>query len=109
MSDIDFNMHNMPMLLSRNKSDDYQKRVIKSSTILLSFLKDNNLINIDPFNEQGYLKLDLVVKQSNLTDIGNALFVKIIPNWFKYIDKGGNAENITKLEKGLMELQKTVS
>lgn len=37
MSEIDFTLHNIPMLLTRNKSKQWQEDIIKSSTSLLLF------------------------------------------------------------------------
>ena len=55
------------MLHSRNKSKEYQERIVLKLTVLLGFLKDNGLIFIDPFNADGSLNLDFVLKKMMLS------------------------------------------
>jgi hypothetical protein len=102
---MDYLKFDYGFLKSANKSKDYQERLENESTILMKFLKDNSLILIEPFNENGEVKKDLKVRQSNLTEEGKILFQKDIPGWFKYLDRGGKAENISRLEKGLKKIR----
>ncbi|MGV7959559.1 hypothetical protein ACSLVK_14910 [Photorhabdus tasmaniensis] len=111
MTDIDFDLHNIPMLLGANKSKDYQEQIISISNALMCFLKDNNLlINIEPFAENGEVKKDLILRMSNVTPEGLELFKKVIPGWFSYLDKSTKPEkyqNISRLEKGLAKLRES--
>ena len=54
MSKIDFTLHNIPLLLTRNKSKQWQEDIIQSSTALLNFLKNNEVIFVsEPFDDEG--------------------------------------------------------
>lgn len=109
MSEIDFTLHNIPMLLTRNKSKQWQEDIIKSSTVLLGFLKNNELlIGVDPFDEQGELKTDTVIKMSNVTKDGLELFKTTVDGWYNYLAKStvpNKYENISRLEKGLAKIR----
>lgn len=104
---MDILRFNYSTLLKRSKSKSYQLQVMELTKVLMTFLKDNNLINMDPFKEDGSIKEDLVIRKSNLSDIGNELFKIYYPKWSNYIDRGGNIENVKILENGLRALQKT--
>ncbi|AVI87436.1 hypothetical protein BTW15_28360 [Pseudomonas syringae pv. tomato] len=108
MNDIDFTLCSVPMLYSRNKNKDYQERVINELTVLLAFMKANNLFERDPFNSDGSLNKEFILKKSETTADGVEMFKKVIPGWFSYLDKGGNIDNITRLEKGLEKIRKSV-
>jgi hypothetical protein len=43
--------------------------------------------------------------KSNLTDEGFELFKNAVQGWLKFVDRGGNIENISRLEKGLAHLR----
>ncbi|WP_205965253.1 hypothetical protein [Paraburkholderia flava] len=106
MTMVDLSLHNIPVLLSANKSDAYRDQIIRISTSLLNFLKENDLlVNADPFDEGGKIKEDFVLRMSNVTPDGLELFKKIIPGWSAYIDKGGEIENVSRLEKGLKKIR----
>ena len=106
MSDIDFTLKSLPMLLTRNSSQDWKEMILTRTSVLMNFLKNNELlISVEPFDEKGQLKQDLIVKKSNVTDEGLELFKKTIPNWEKYLDKNGTVENISILEKGLAKIR----
>jgi len=104
---MDILKFNYSTLLKRSKSRSYQLQVKELTKVLMTFLKDNSLINMDPFKEDGSIKEDLVIRKSNLTDIGNELFKIYYPKCSNYIDRGGNIENVKILENGLRALQKT--
>jgi hypothetical protein len=55
----------------------------------MTFLKENNLITLEPFKDDGEVKDDLVLYSSDLTDLGNLLFKEYYPKWSAYIDRGG--------------------
>lgn len=99
-------MFNLPALLGANLSKDYQDRTLLVAKILTNFLSQNNLlINIQPYDINGDIKKDLVIKLSNLTPDGVELFRKPVNNWFKAHDRGTPIEKITILEKGLAKIR----
>jgi hypothetical protein len=104
MSDLDFTLCNVPIMVSRNKSKEYEHQVIARYTILMGFMKRHSLILKEPFDEAGNLKKDLIVKKSDVTENGLELFKKAVPAWHVYVDKGGNVENVSKLEKALEKM-----
>lgn len=60
---------------------------------LLNFLYRNDLlVDIHPFNDDGSIKEELVIKKSNVTDEGLQLFIKPVNNWFNALDKGTSPE-----------------
>ncbi|WP_249228562.1 DNA polymerase III [Veillonella sp. oral taxon 158] len=72
------------------------------SIALMTFLKNNNLlVDIDPFNEDGSIKEDLIIRKSNVTNEGFQLFVKPVNNWWNALDRGTPPEKVTILENGL--------
>jgi len=106
MNKVDLSLHNIPVLLSANKSDAYREQIIRLSTALLAFLKSHDLLTgVEPFDEGGAIKEDFVLRMSNVTDDGLELFKKVVPGWSAYIDKGGDIENVSRLEKGLQKIR----
>lgn len=109
MSEIDFTLHNIPMLLTRNKSKQWQEDIIKSSTSLLLFFEENKLlIGISPFNEKRELKTDTVIKISNVTKDGLELFKTTVDGWYNYLARStapNKYENVSRLEKGLAKIR----
>lgn len=106
MAVTDFELHNVSILLTLNKSVEYRGQVMAISDVLVKFLMGNDLlVNIDPYNEGGGIREDLVIKVSNVTPEGFELFKKVIPGWMQFIDKGGKIGNISRLEKGLAALR----
>ncbi|WP_252863257.1 hypothetical protein [Paenibacillus riograndensis] len=75
------------------------------TTVLMNFLVEQKLIVIKPFHENGSLKDDLVLRSSDLTDLGNEFFKEVFPKWSAYIDRGGEIQKTTMLLKGLNKLQ----
>ncbi|WP_085677354.1 MULTISPECIES: hypothetical protein [unclassified Pseudomonas] len=104
MSDLNFTLCSIPMLLSRNKSADYQRQIIERYTVLMGFLWSRELIRLDPFDESGGLKLDLIIKKSDATSACLELFKKAIPAWHNFVDKGGEVENVSRLEIALTKI-----
>lgn len=109
MSDIDLNLHNIPMLLTRNKSKEWKESIIRSSTSLLIFMEKNELlVNIKPFDKDGNLNLDTVLKLSNVTEEGLEFYKKVVIGWQNYLTKSNapdKYENISRLEKGLAKIR----
>lgn len=68
--------------ISGSKDIEYQEAIKKMSLSLMKFLIENDLlVDINPFNQDGSVKKDLIIKKSNLTDEGFQLFVKPVNNW----------------------------
>ena len=90
--------------LSGSKDIDYQEAIKKMS--LMKFLIENDLlVDINPFNQDGSVKKDLIIKKSNLTDEGFQLFVKPVNNWWNALDWGTPPEKVTILENGLKKIR----
>ena len=94
--------------ISGSKDVDYQEAIKKMSLSLMKFLMENDLlVNINPFNQDGSVKKDLIIKKSNLTDEGFQLFVKPVNNWWNALDRGTPPEKVTILENGLKKIRAT--
>jgi len=106
---IDYVKYDLKMLLSRNKSLTYQEAILRDGKTLMAFLKENGLITVDPFDESGDIKKDLIVRQSDLTDEGIKLFAGPIKKWWGVLDRGGKPENISLLKKGLDQIRESSS
>jgi len=92
--------------ISGSKDIDYQEAIKKMSLSLMKFLIENDLlVNINPFNQDGSVKKDLIIKKSNLTDEGFQLFVKPVNNWWNALDRGTPPEKVTILENGLKKIR----
>lgn len=92
--------------LSGSKDIDYQEAIKKMSLSLMKFLIENDLlVDINPFNLDGSVKKDLIIKKSNLTDEGFQLFVKPVNNWWNALDRGTSPEKVTILENGLKKIR----
>lgn len=97
---------NYSTLLKRSKNLSYREQITNITTVLMTFLKENELVTLEPFKEDGSLKEDLVLYSSDLTDIGNLLFKEHYPKWSGYIDRGGDVNNTKILNDGLNTLKK---
>ncbi|MCX8727224.1 hypothetical protein [Gilliamella sp. B2838] len=106
---IDYPLYNIPMLLNKNKSKKLQDAVIETATALFGFLKKHKLlIDIEPFDEQGKLKTDTVIKRENVIPEGLALFNTAVEGWLKYLNRSQAAnkyENLSRLENGLAQIR----
>ena len=92
--------------ISGSKDVDYQEAIKKMSLSLMKFLIENDLlVDINPFNKDGSVKKDLIIKKSNLTDEGFQLFVKPVNNWWNALDRGTPPEKVTILENGLKKIR----
>ena len=92
--------------ISGSKDVDYQEAIKKMSLSLMKFLIENDLlVDINPFNQDGSVKNDLIIKKSNLTDEGFQLFVKPVNNWWNALDRGTPPEKVTILENGLKKIR----
>ncbi|MEO2203009.1 hypothetical protein ABGV42_04615 [Paenibacillus pabuli] len=53
----------------------------------------------------GSLREDLVLRSTDLTDVGNEFFGEVFPKWSAHIDRGGDIQMTTILLNGLNKLQ----
>ena len=103
---MDFVLFDYQLLLNRSEDTDYKESILKSTIPLMRFLKTNNLlVDIDPLNEDGSIKENIVIRKSNVTDEGLQLFVKPVNNWWNALDRGTSPEKITILENGLKKIR----
>jgi len=103
---MDFVLFDYDAFISGSKDVDYQEAIKKMSLSLMKFLIENDLlVDINPFNQDGSVKKDLVIKKSNLTDEGFQLFVKPVNNWWDALDRGTPPEKVTILENGLKKIR----
>ena len=103
---MDFVLFDYDAFISGSKDVDYQEAIKKMSLSLMKFLIENDLlVNINPFNQDGSVKNDLIIKKSNLTDEGFQLFVKPVNNWWDALDRGTPPEKVTILENGLKKIR----
>ncbi|MCG8711054.1 hypothetical protein JHU04_004403 [Brenneria sp. 4F2] len=109
MTNTDFTLYSIPTLITRNKSKEYQESVILTATSLFKFFKENQLfVDIEPFDGNGELKLDTVLKKSNVTEEGLELFKNVVDGWENYLARStapNKYENISRLEKGLAKIR----
>jgi hypothetical protein len=93
-------------ILNASKSKEYKTSVTKNCKTLMSFLVNRNLLKVNPFDENGEIKNDLVLYDEDFNEGAEQLFGKPVSSWFKYLDKGGNINNVSILEKGLNAIGK---
>lgn len=97
--------YSYPTMLMRSKSLSYRQQVTSMTTVLMNFLVEHKLIVIEPFYEDGSLREDLVLRSTDLTDLGNEFYREVSPKWSAYIDRGGDIHKTTILLNGLNKLQ----
>ncbi|MBV7566010.1 hypothetical protein [Pseudomonas sp. PDM27] len=102
---VDFTKYSVPMLYSRNKNLEYKQHVIDASMALLGFLWREGLIANKPFDDAGGLKMDFIVKLSDLSPEGVELFKKAVPAWLQKVDRGGDRSDVVGLEKELKKIR----
>ncbi len=103
---MDFILYDYKMILERCADVDYKEDVTRAAISLMRFLVDNELlVGVAPFNEDGSLKEDLVIRKSNVTEEGLQLFLKPVNSWWNALDRGTSPEKITILEKGLHKIR----
>lgn len=102
-------LYDVSMLLSRNKSRSWQNSILTRATALCTFLQENGLLaDLHPFDDQGNIRQDVVIRTSNLSREGQALFDSAWLNWEHYLDRGGDAHNTSILEQGLRTIRATM-
>lgn len=97
--------YSYPDLIGANKNLSYKRMINERGKAFLEFLVKNNLILIDPFKENGDIKDDLRIFSSNLTLEGVELFEKPFARWLSYLDRGGDINDFSKLEKELFNIR----
>ncbi|WP_095097409.1 hypothetical protein [Pseudomonas sp. Irchel 3A5] len=102
---IDFTLFSVPMLYSRNKNTQYKEYVIQMSTALLKFLHDEGIISTLPFTENGDLKMDFLIRKSDVTEEGVELFKTAIPKWWQKIDRGLDRSDVSYLKRELDKMR----
>jgi len=101
---MDMLQYNYQSMLRRSKNLTYRAQVTEMTGVLMQFLKDNGLIRSDPFDEDGSLKPDLIIRRSDLSDIGNSLIDQYFTKWSDFIDRGGEAKDTKILHSGLKKI-----
>jgi len=99
-------LYNISTHLGASKNLKYKQSILDMSLSLLGFLHEKNLlIYLNPYYEDGNLKIDTIITKKNLTNEGFELFKnRIIEDWFVYLDRSVTPDkykNISHLEKGL--------
>ena len=102
---VDLIKFSVPLLYSRNKNLQYKEDVIKMSTALSKFLKDEGVISNAPFTESGELKKDFEIRESDLTEDGVELFKSAIHKWWRKIDAGLDASDVSYLKSELNKIR----
>ena len=103
---IDLPLYDYQMFLNANKSKVYQERTNLRTKILVEFLLKNNLlINLNPYDKNNNIKTNLIIFSSNLSKDGFELFKKAVPNWYRVHDRGTPIEKVTILEKALAKIR----
>jgi hypothetical protein len=96
----DYKLYDVGLSLSASKHVDWKRSVLARATVLMNFLKSKSfLIDIEPFDNEGNIKTDLLIKESNLNDKGLLFFDKVLERWERYLDRGGKVDNVAWLEK----------
>ena len=97
-------MKNIVLLNVRRLAEVYIRQVDKDNTLiacrnLLQLSYKKGLLHKNPFDEEGNLNIDTVIKESDLTNLGKRLFDDLADKWFAYTDRTQKYDNITILEK----------
>ena len=104
-------LYDLPMLIAKNKTNLWQEHSTKTSTALMRFLKKHDLlIGVEPFDEQGKLKTNTIIKKSNLTPDGLELYKTAVDDWLASVDKTTAADkyqNVSRLEQALAQIRES--
>lgn len=92
-------------ILGASKSLNFKKQVKAKCTTFLKFMRDNNLLLIDPFDELGSVRHDLILNSEDLTAEGLDFWKAAFFKWSSARDKDGNYENIQILERELEKIK----
>lgn len=91
----------------KGASGEAPEKVRKRFRIFVNFLQDNNLTVRKLLNKGEDPKDDFCIRKSDLTDMGFELVRTGYQTWLKFIDRGGDSSNISKLENGLRKLRES--
>jgi len=79
---------------------------------LLRFSYEKGLLLVNPFDEQGNLKIETVIRESDLTALGKLIFNDLMYDWLTYADnesgKIDRKNNVKMLEKYFNKLSQSV-
>jgi hypothetical protein len=70
----------------------------------MKFLVKHELIFIEPFQDNGEVKENLIVRSSDLTPEGVEILGTPLQKWWKFLDNGGDAEDVTILDDALRKI-----
>lgn len=96
---------------NRSKSKAYRQQVLDTHTALFTFFKDNSLLNVNPFDDEGIIKTDQIFFENDFTETGLLMISMYhspkppVMKWLTYIEKGGKLENKKILIDCLCKLQ----
>lgn len=103
----DYLIYDHNMLLTRNRAKDWKQQINDRGAVVLRFYKEHGLlVNCEPFDDEGNIKSDLIIRESNLTEDGDKLWFTGVENWRKYMDRGGDINNISRLMNALKRIRK---
>lgn len=76
-----------------------QENIVRACETLLGFCFEKKILINTPFNDDGTLKKEYEVYESDLTEKGRLIFEELTDKWFSYTDRTQKYDNITMLEK----------
>ena len=79
------------------KDDKEAMRTICNSLVHFSY--DKGLLLKSPFNEQGELNSETIIRESDLTEKGKSIFDDLAEKWFAYTDRTDKIDNVAMLDK----------
>jgi hypothetical protein len=79
------------------KDDKEAMRIICNSLVRFSY--DKGLLLKSPFNEQGELNSETIIRERGLTEKGKSIFDDLAEKWFAYTDRTDKIDNVSMLEK----------
>lgn len=98
------NMKDTVLLNVKLLAEAYIRQIDKDNTLivcsnLLQFSYEKGLLLRSPFDEQGKLKIETIIKESDLTEMGKQIFDDLVDKWLTYTDRTQKYNNIAMLEK----------
>lgn len=95
-----------PMLNSYRNIPEFQEKLLENSLLLLTFLRENNLLLSDRFNLLSGNEPDFEIKMSELTEDGKHMFEKgHIDRWLDANDDISKPITLRRLETGLRKIR----
>ena len=98
------NMKDTVLLNAKLLAEAYIRQIDKDNTLivcsnLLQFSYEKGLLLKSHFDEQGNLKIETIIRESDLTEIGKQIFDDLVDKWLTYTDRTQKYNNIAMLEK----------